>query len=437
MGVGKYGTCCAEMDIWEANSMATAYTPHTCDPDITQYRCEGTDCGDNASGERYDGVCDKDGCDINPFRMGNPDFYGRGEQYTVNTLQKMTLVTQFITNDGTDNGDLVEIKRFYVQDDKIIHSPASTILEPAGLSDSDSITDQFCEDKKILFEDVNDFKEKGGMKGMGDSLDRGQVLALSLWDDVEVNMLWLDSAYPLNKDSSEPGVLRGECPGGVSSTPTYLRDTYPDGYVIFENAAIGEIGSTLQKVPTPSPTPAPCDFCGPRPGVNEPECGNKPYADCMNMINNEGKCAWNECQNPPPAPTPTPPAPTPPAPTPPTPTPPTPTPPTPPGECKSWCASNTAPWESKCSWIKCSTCTQCDSMGPSPTKSPTTAPTDSPSKAPVESPVSSSMPTLPIDENDDDEDISDDLETLLEMLLRLMPLLTKLLDLLKLLGLAN
>ena len=32
MGAGKYGACCAEMDIWEANSMATAYTPHTCSP---------------------------------------------------------------------------------------------------------------------------------------------------------------------------------------------------------------------------------------------------------------------------------------------------------------------------------------------------------------------------------------------------------------------
>merc|ERR1719195_2378215 len=31
MGIGKYGSCCAEMDIWEANSMANAYTPHPCD----------------------------------------------------------------------------------------------------------------------------------------------------------------------------------------------------------------------------------------------------------------------------------------------------------------------------------------------------------------------------------------------------------------------
>merc|ERR1719371_93062 len=27
------------------------------------------------------GVCDKDGCDINPFRMGNQSFYGRGPEF--------------------------------------------------------------------------------------------------------------------------------------------------------------------------------------------------------------------------------------------------------------------------------------------------------------------------------------------------------------------
>merc|ERR1712079_178959 len=248
MGVGKYGSCCAEMDIWEANSMATAYTPHTCDlgnpgsEKAAQYRCTGTDCGDNDKGERYQGVCDKDGCDINPFRMGNQSFYGRGPEFVVNTLKPMTVVTQFITNDGTDTGDLVEIRRFYKQEGKIIHSPATTIL---GTNAADSITDQFCDDSKALFDDIDDFQLKGGNRVMGQSLDRGHVAALSLWDDVEVNMLWLDSAYPLDKPHSQPGVLRGDCPGGESSTPTYVRNKYPDGYVMFANAAIGEIGSTL------------------------------------------------------------------------------------------------------------------------------------------------------------------------------------------------
>ena len=72
--------------------------------------------------------------------MGNKEFYGRGEEFTVNTLKPMTVVTQFLTTDGTDEGDLSEIRRFYVQDGNIIHSPASTILS----NNADSITDEFC-----------------------------------------------------------------------------------------------------------------------------------------------------------------------------------------------------------------------------------------------------------------------------------------------------
>merc|ERR1712232_735463 len=139
----------------------------------------------------------------------------------------MTVVTQFITSDNTDNGDLVEIRRFYRQDGKIVHSPPTKIL---GSKATDSITDQFCADKKELFEDVNDFMAKGGNRATGESLDRGQVLALSLWDDVEVNMLWLDSAYPLDKPLNDPGIKRGECPGGVSSTPQYVRSNFPNSY---------------------------------------------------------------------------------------------------------------------------------------------------------------------------------------------------------------
>lgn len=31
--MGKYGTCCSEMDIWEANTISSAYTAHTCTVD--------------------------------------------------------------------------------------------------------------------------------------------------------------------------------------------------------------------------------------------------------------------------------------------------------------------------------------------------------------------------------------------------------------------
>merc|ERR1712241_1301937 len=218
MGAGKYGSCCAEMDIWEANSMANAYTPHPCGIE-GQLRCEGVDCGDNDKNQRYDGVCDKDGCDINPFRMGNEKFYGRGEEFQVNTLKPVTVVTQFLTTDGTDEGDLSEMRRYYIQDGEVIHSPTTKNL---GVDDTDSITDGFCDAKKDLFGDENDFKELGGNKAMGESLDRGHVMIFSLWDDVEVNMNWLDSAFPLDKPVTDPGVKRGECPGGESSTPTYV-----------------------------------------------------------------------------------------------------------------------------------------------------------------------------------------------------------------------
>jgi len=302
MGAGRFGSCCAEMDIWEANSMATAYTPHPCDLD-SQLRCEGTACGDNDKGERYKGVCDKDGCDINPFRMGNQSFYGRGPSFVVNTEKPMTVVTQFLTHDGTDDGNLVEIRRFYVQDGKTIHSPHSRYLDP---DNSDSITDTFCEDKKQLFGDINDFAAKGGNKRMGESLDRGHVAALSLWDDVEVNMLWLDSAYPLNEPTGKPGILRGSCPGGEFSKPSYVRKEFPDGYVTFANAAIGEIGSTLQPSP-PTPAPPCVDGCKARPGMQEPECNGQSEDRCKFMMQYEKKCMLlPSCPRPTPGPVPKP-----------------------------------------------------------------------------------------------------------------------------------
>lgn len=59
---------------------------------IGQVRCEGNDCGDGDN--RYGGVCDKDGCDFNPYRMGNESFYGSNGS-VIDTTKKFTVVTQF------------------------------------------------------------------------------------------------------------------------------------------------------------------------------------------------------------------------------------------------------------------------------------------------------------------------------------------------------
>lgn len=55
-GNGDMGTCCAEMDIWEANNDATAYTPHPCNV-FEQTKCTGADCG--VGDDRYKAMCDK------------------------------------------------------------------------------------------------------------------------------------------------------------------------------------------------------------------------------------------------------------------------------------------------------------------------------------------------------------------------------------------
>lgn len=62
------------MDIWEANQISTAYTPHPCGT-VGQERCEGDDCGGTFATDRYAGTCDPDGCDFNSYRQGNTTFY--------------------------------------------------------------------------------------------------------------------------------------------------------------------------------------------------------------------------------------------------------------------------------------------------------------------------------------------------------------------------
>lgn len=56
----------------------------------------------------------------------------------------MTVVTQFITDDGTDNGTLTEIKRIYVQNGVVIQNSDTAI---SGVNGS-SITDDFCTAQK-------------------------------------------------------------------------------------------------------------------------------------------------------------------------------------------------------------------------------------------------------------------------------------------------
>jgi len=236
-GNGQYGTCCVEMDIWEANSMATAVTPHTC-KNVAQERCDGNACGSPT--DRYNSPCDKDGCDFNSFRMGDKSFLGKGK--TVDTTKKMTVVTQFLTSGNSSTGQLTEIRRIYLQNGKVIQNSKVNI---PGVKAYDSITDQYCADVKKAFGDTNDFATKGGLAKMGQALDKGMVLVLSIWGDFFAHMLWLDSNYPTDKDPSQPGIARGEC-STSSGNPKDLINSNPGATVIFSNIKYGPIGSTFK-----------------------------------------------------------------------------------------------------------------------------------------------------------------------------------------------
>lgn len=86
------GYCCNEMDILEANALATAMTPHP---------CKGN-------------TCDKGGCGYNPYASGQKNFYGPGK--TVDTSKLFTVITQF----AATGGKLSSITRKYIQNGREI-----------------------------------------------------------------------------------------------------------------------------------------------------------------------------------------------------------------------------------------------------------------------------------------------------------------------------
>mmetsp|Transcript_58460 Transcript_58460/g.115916 ORF Transcript_58460/g.115916 Transcript_58460/m.115916 type:complete len:810 (+) Transcript_58460:58-2487(+) len=257
---GPRGVCCAEMDIMEANRHTTAWTVHPCDTQ-KQHICQGDeDCGN--VDKHLPGVCDKMGCGWNPYRLGSPKFFGAGAAFSVDTSRPFTVVTQFVTSDGTDQGDLAEIRQTYVQDGKIIPNPKAEPL----LNSADSITTPLCDRMTVAYhtnksEPVrNDFKQLGGLPSMGRALDRGMVLVFSIWDDDFGRMLWLDGEYTSVKDDpKDPGVRRGPC-GFHAGNDAEIQAKAKQSpiSVTFSNIKHGALGSTsvLKSVPKPPPSAA-------------------------------------------------------------------------------------------------------------------------------------------------------------------------------------
>lgn len=210
--------------------------------------CTGTECGTT---NRYGSLCDPDGCDFNSFRMGNQSFYGPHE--IVDTTQKFTVVTQFLTSTNSSSGALSEIRRLYVQNGKVIQN--SNVNIP-GMEAYDSITTAYCDAQKTAFGDTTSFQDNGGLTNMGAAFNTGMVLVLSVWDDYAVNMLWLDSDYPTTSPATQPGVARGTC-STSSGVPSVIETSNASASVTYSNIRFGDIGSTYSTTTTTPPVTTP------------------------------------------------------------------------------------------------------------------------------------------------------------------------------------
>ncbi|RYO81703.1 hypothetical protein DL766_006746 [Monosporascus sp. MC13-8B] len=227
-GVGSLGGCCAEIDVWESNSHSFALTPHPC-TENEYHVCKDKTCGGTYSEDRFAGKCDANGCDYNPYRMGNTNFYGKGK--TVDTSKKFTVVTRFERD---------KLTQFFVQNGKKIEIPGPTY---SGLPASSAITPEFCKNQFKVFNDRDRFSECGGFPQVNRALQIPMVLVMSIWDDHYANMLWLDSIYPPEK-AGQPGAARGDCPQN-SGVPSEVEATYPNAQVIWSNIRFGPVGSTV------------------------------------------------------------------------------------------------------------------------------------------------------------------------------------------------
>lgn len=153
----------------ESNAYSYAFTPHAC-KNNKYHVCETDTCGGTYSEDRFAGDCDANGCDYNPYRMGNHDFFGKGLQ--VDTSKKFTVVTQFKPD---------RLTQFFVQNGKKILAPAPTF---EGISDTGDITAEFCTNQFKAFNDRDRFAEVGGFSQLNAALGVPMVLVMSIWDDV-------------------------------------------------------------------------------------------------------------------------------------------------------------------------------------------------------------------------------------------------------------
>lgn len=77
---------------------------------------------------------------------------------------------------------------------------------------------------------------------MSDAIGRGLVLVMSIWDDGDSHMQWLDGTTPAG--STKLGAARGSCASNTG-IPSEVESQYPNSYVKYSNIRVGDIGSSF------------------------------------------------------------------------------------------------------------------------------------------------------------------------------------------------
>jgi cellulose 1,4-beta-cellobiosidase len=229
-GSGSYGACCPEFDIWNSNAHSFSMSSKPC-VSLDYKICRQPYCDpEKSQADILQANCDKQGCNFNPYRLGNTNFYGRGK--TVDTRKKFTVVTQF-----RESG----ITQYFVQNGKKIKRPAP---KDASLGKSGDLTESYCDNMFNLFAERNRFVEVGGWEQQNTFLRKPMVLTMALGHDSWAWNLWLDSRYPTDGDPTAPGVVRGPC-SIDDHEPLHLQEKWPSAKVAWSNIRFGPIGSTV------------------------------------------------------------------------------------------------------------------------------------------------------------------------------------------------
>ncbi|KAI9603502.1 hypothetical protein KEM48_001459 [Puccinia striiformis f. sp. tritici PST-130] len=199
------GACCPELDLWEGNGLLSAYAAHPC-VHSNMSICEGEGC--TAQG----GLCDHSGCAFASQRVAGNAFYGPSK--TIDTRYKFTVVTQFLTSTGTAQGELVEIRQFYIQNGTVIRQ--QSVQPPGYVSSSDSITEK--------------------------AMDQGMVLVMGLWTDEVTNTLGSIQKIPATRKANLRRINGQICPERTRTQP-FIQKHHPDASVHFSNIRIEPINS--------------------------------------------------------------------------------------------------------------------------------------------------------------------------------------------------